>query len=550
MASPTAIVVGAGAGGVAVAARLANNGFQVTVVEKNGDIGGRCSLLHQNGYRFDQGPSLLLMPEYFHGIFHDLDTSLAAEGIDLLKCEPNYRIWFADHDTLDLTTDLAKMKAQIEEHEGRAGFEGFLRFMVESGRHYNLSCEHVLQRNFPSLWSMLRPGLLRVLWSLHPFESICSRVARYFRSEKMRQALTFASMYLGMNPFEAPGTYSLLQYTEFADGIWYPAGGFYGVLDALARVGTRLGVDYRLNSPVSSIHLSPDGKSASGVCLQSGELLHSDVVVVNADLTYAYNHLLPKSVYAETLKKRQTSCSSISFYWSLDTTFPELKSHNVFLADEYRESFDAIFKDNHIPDHPSFYVHVPSRLDPSAAPAGKDAVVVLVPVGHLGDPPASNKESPKTPEPSWDNTISQTRTLILDTIEARTGASLRDHLVNEQIETPRTWQAKYNLDRGAILGLSHSFFNVLSFRPRICHPWIRDLFFVGASTHPGTGVPVCLAGSGIVCQEILATREEDVGGSRYLRVYGWVVVVLLGCWLWWAFGGGICLDVVWCLRVL
>lgn len=259
MDPPTAIVVGTktpssillsnqatggGAGGVGVAARLAKKGYKVTVVEKNADIGGRCSLMKKDDYvhpsciylisqfntntskRFDQGPSLLLMPSFYHQIFDDLDTSISAEGITLRKCEPSYRIWFADHDHIDLSSDIPSIKAQIEAYEGPHGFEGFLRFLIESGRHYTLSCEHVLHRNYPTIWSLLRWDLLVALPRLHIFESIYTRASRYFRSDKLRQAFTFASMYLGMSPFDAPATYSLLQYTEMTDGIWYPLGGF------------------------------------------------------------------------------------------------------------------------------------------------------------------------------------------------------------------------------------------------------------------------------------------------------------------------------------
>lgn len=169
------------------------------------------------------------MPELFHQTFHDLGTSLEEESVNLLKCEPNYCIWFADHDCFHLSTDLARMKLQIERHEGEDGFQNFLRFMQEAGKHYELSLKHVLQRNFPRMLSMLRPAFLMSVFTMHPFESIYGRISRYFRSEKLRRVFTFASMYLGMNPFEAPGTYSLLQFTELAHGIAYPAGGFQEV---------------------------------------------------------------------------------------------------------------------------------------------------------------------------------------------------------------------------------------------------------------------------------------------------------------------------------
>ncbi|KAJ5632848.1 Phytoene desaturase [Penicillium lividum] len=323
-----------------------------------------------------------------------------------------------------------------------------------------------------------------------------SRVKRHFTSDKLRRAFTFASMYLGMNPFEAPGTYSLLQYTELAHGILYPEGGFVKVLEALANVGNRLGVEYRLNTEVASIIYSPENK-IQGIRLKTDEKLFADLVVINSDLVYAYNNLLPPDSYSRSLTKRAASCSSISFFWSFDRIIPELQVHNVFLAEEYKESFDAIFHRHQLPDEPSFYVNVPSRIDPTAAPEGKDAVVVLVPVGHLVDDPSNPQD--------WDRLISHAREVVLKTIESRTGASrLRDSLIHESIETPMSWKTKFNLDRGAILGLSHSFFNVLSFRPHIRHSKIQGLYFVGASTHPGAGVPVALSSAKVVAENIIS----------------------------------------------
>ncbi|KAG8207127.1 Phytoene dehydrogenase [Trichophyton interdigitale] len=500
MKEQTAIIVGAGAGGVATAARLEKEGFKVTVVEKNGFIGGRCSLIRENGYRFDQGPSLLLLPRLFADTFKDLGTSMQDEGIQLLKCEPNYRIWFGDHDRVDMSTDMAKMKAEIERHEDDAGFGQYLSYMKESGQHHDISMAYVMKENFTSLSSMLQAEFLFSTLPLHPFESIYSRVSRYFSSEKMRRVFTFASMYLGMSPFDAPATYSLLQYSELTDGIWYPAGGFQGILEALANIGKRSGVKYFLNEPVSSIQLSKDGSTAVGVKLESGKILTADTVVINADLVYAYNELLPISPLANDLKTRPSSCSTISFFWSFDRVIPELQAHNIFLAEEYRESFDSIFNDHKIPTDPSFYVNVPSRVDPSAAPRGKDAAVALVPVGHLVDNSAWTDD--------MDSVVARTRERVIDTIESRTGArGLRDCIISEQVNTPYTWKEKFNLHQGAILGLSHSFFNVLSFRPKTKHDTIKGLYFVGASTHPGTGVPLCFAGSKIVCRQIL----EDIG---------------------------------------
>ncbi|KAF1838499.1 phytoene dehydrogenase [Decorospora gaudefroyi] len=512
--APSVVVVGAGAGGVAIAARLAAAGCKVTVVEKNGFSGGRCSLIHRQGYRFDQGPSLLLLPRFFHETFEDLGTSLDSEGVTLVKCEPNYNVHFHDDTSFKLSTDISVMKSEIERFEGKDGFERYLSFLQESHRHYEVSIIHVLRKNFYSLLSMIRLDFLWHLFELHPFESIYYRASKYFWTERLRRVFTFASMYMGMSPFDAPGTYSLLQYTELAEGIWYPLGGFHKVVESLVNVGERLGVEYMFNSPIRNIQVSSDGKRATGVVFEDDnkEPLTADVVVCNADLAYAYNRLLPSTSFARSLLKRQASCSSISFYWALDRQFPELSTHNIFLAEDYKDSFDSIFKKHQIPEQPSFYVNVPSRVDPSAAPEGCDSIVILVPVGHLhGSSTDSHRGSKHTAglTQDWDAMVAAARNTILKTMEARLNISLGPHIIAETINTPPTWKSTFNLDRGAILGLSHSFFNVLSFRPKTKHRSIEDLYFVGASTHPGTGVPIVLAGAKLVSEQILHALHQE-----------------------------------------
>ncbi|GLB07528.1 hypothetical protein AtubIFM57258_002871 [Aspergillus tubingensis] len=375
MAKKSAIVVGAGVGGISIAARLAREGLTVTVLEKHAFVGGRCSIIQRDGYRFDQGPSLLLMREIFSKTFEDLGTSLSSEGVELLKCEPNYCIWFPDNDIVELSSDISRLKEEVIRHEGITGLSKLLDFLKETGQYYNLTLDYIMNRDFPHFLSLLQPNVLRALVAMRPWTTMAAIVEQYFTSTNMKQAWTFASMYMGMSPYQAPGTYSLLQYSETIDGIWYPRGGFQKVLQALADVGRRLGVDYRLRAPVDSVLLAPDQRSAKGVRLSSGEAIYADLVVINADLVYAYNNLLPESGY-----------------------------------DKYRESFDSIFIEHGIPDEPSFYVNVPSRIDPTAAPPGKDAVVVLVPVGSLREPGINDKKR-------WDRIIPGIRDLMDSTLQ-------------------------------------------------------------------------------------------------------------------------------------
>ena len=193
----------------------------------------------------------------------------------------------------------------------------------------------------------------------------------------------------------------------------------------------------------------------------------------------------------------------------MDKMIPELHTHNVFLADDYKDSFDDIFKRQQIPKEPSFYVNVPSRVDPSAAPEGRDTVVVLVPCGHLVQGEGDRVVNTHSAQ-DWQAMIAKARHAVFETIRLRTGADLQSHVSHEIINTPVSWKERFNLDRGAILGLSHSFWNVLSFRPKTKHADIGGLYFVGASTHPGTGVPIVLCGSKITTEQIL----DDLGMAK------------------------------------
>lgn len=479
-------------------------------MEKNDFTGGRCSLIHHDGYRFDQGPSLFLLPQLFRETFADLDTTMEDSGVDLLRCPSNYNVYFHDGARFQHSSDLVAMRREIERWEGPEGFERWVAWLQEGHRHYEISVKEVLKKNFMNFWDMGRPSFLSKILEMHPFESIWTRAGRYFYTERLRRVFTFATMYMGMSPFDAPATYSLLQYTEFAEGIWYPRGGFHTVVDALATIGKKFGVEYRLSTPVSKVLTSPDGKKATGVLLEGGENLSADVVVLNADLVYSYNNLLPRSPQVESraksLQKKEASCSSNSFYWSLDRKIPELSTHNIFLAEEYMESFDSIFTKHTLPDEPSFYVHVPSRIDPSAAPEGRDSVIVLVPVGHLSQSKGIDADAglPED-EQQWDQIVNRARASVLKTMNSRLGLTqpLEDAISHEIVNTPLVWENKFNLDKGAILGLGHNFFNVLWFRPKTKAPELQSTYFVGASTHPGTGVPIVLAGAKITAEQIL-----------------------------------------------
>lgn len=273
----------------------------------------------------------------------------------------------------------------------------------------------------------------------------------------------------------------------------------------LVQIGTRLGVKHHLSLPVEKVTVS-HGK-ALGVSLDSSTFVEADAIVINADLIYAFKSLLPSVPSTSNVlsRSKNVSCSSISFYWSLSKTFPQLETHNMFVESSFRQRSTQIYMKRQSPMKTSFYVHVPSRVDPTAAPAGKDAVIVLVLVENLGD------ADPDCEGFDEANLVTFAREHVISSIEKRTGTTGFHKLIDhESVNTPSTWQESFNSEKGGLFGLDHNLFNILSFRPKIKHDSVAGVYFVGASTHPGAGVPTCLAGARLTAERVLQDLEVAI----------------------------------------
>jgi phytoene desaturase len=486
----TAIVIGAGIGGIAAAARLARNGFQVTVVEKNQQPGGRCYQIIRDGHRFDVGPTLFLMPEVFAETYAALGERME-DHLDLRRIDPTYTVRFSDGLQLQLTADLLKMQPQLDAIEGNA-FDGFLRYMAEGNNHYRVSIEKFVGRNFYNIFRYFSPANLPLLFQLKALTRHYQNIGNYFKDPRLKAAFTFQNMYLGLSPYDAPATYSLLQYTELAGGVWYPMGGMYRVIETLTAIAEKLGVRFVYSAPVKQLKV--EGNQVTGVALADGKLLAADLFVGNADLPYIYKNLLPDAAEAKQLEKKKYTCSTIMFYWGVDKPYPELGHHNVFLAGDYKRSFDSIFNEHTLPAEPSFYVHAPARTDPASAPAGQDTLVVLVPVGHL----AENRSQ------DWEALVQRARQTVFTRLANQMGAGdLAQHIKFEVVYTPLDWKEQFNLVKGAAFGLSHNFQQVGYLRPQNRHARYKNLYFAGASTHPGTGLPIVLLSAKLTTERIM-----------------------------------------------
>ncbi len=502
----SAMVIGAGIGGLAVAARLARAGYRVRLLEKNPLPGGRTAALDLGGYRFDVGPTFFLMPAVFAETYRALGERME-DHLDLVRLDPAYRIHFHDGSQLDLSSNLPYMREQLEALEPGA-FGAYLRFLAEGYRHHQISLDRFLGRNFYTLGEYLSPRNLPLLIRLKALTTHYKNTSRFFRDPRLRAAFSFQNMYLGVSPFEAPATFSLLQYLEVADGVWFPKGGLYQVILSLASIAEKQGVRLEYNAPVTEIMV--DGNRARGVTLADGRRLTADLVVANADLPYVYSRLLPDDGSAARLAGKKYTSSALMFYWSVrGGRSAALLHHNAFLADrQFRRSFEQIFDQHTLPEEPSFYVCAPTRTDPSFAPPDGDSLLVLVPVGHL---------DARHPQ-DWQALRTRARASVRARLATLGLGDLDERVVAEATLGPENYERDLNLTHGSAFGLSHNFAQVGYLRPHNVHARYHNLYFVGASTHPGTGLPIVLSSARLTVERILAEAGRPAKASARQHV--------------------------------
>lgn len=502
MSATTAVVVGAGIGGLSAALHLARRGVQVTVVEKNREPGGRVGQFTREGHTFSTGPTLMIMPLLYRAELErmgiDMDAALRPQRVD-----PTYDVVFDDGARLAMTSDLTVMRGQLEAIEP-GSFEGFLRYIDEGCRHYHLGMSGLVDRDFRRVTQFVTPANAVLALRIKALLPHYRHMGRFFDSDRLRAAFTYQDVYMGLSPFSAPSTFSLTPYSELAHGVWYPTGGMYRIAEALAEAAEAAGVTIEYRAAVRAIEV--EGNRTTGVLLEDERRLVADVVVANADLPYVYRRLLPDDRPAERLARRTYSGSTISFFWGTDREYPELNPHTLFLADCYRENFDRIERNEPLPDLPSVYVHAPTRLDPATAPPGRDTLIAVVPTGHMvydGDDPDRRAAE----DASWEVELGRARRAVLARLAGLGLTDLEDHITVEATATPPTWRDHHNLQRGATHGLAHTLFQLAYLRPHNRHARYRNLYFAGASTHPGTGVPTALVSGRLAAERV----ADDLG---------------------------------------
>ncbi|MCS7145774.1 MAG: phytoene desaturase family protein [Nitrososphaerota archaeon] len=481
------VVVGAGVGGLAVAALLAKDGHEVTVVEKNESIGGRAGAFIRDGFAFDTGPTWYLMPDVFDRFFQEFGRR-TSDLYTLYRLDPSYRVFFDDGEVVDISHDVEKVYQLFDSLE-EGGGEKLRRFLNKCEELYK-SIRKTLYLDLDSPLSLLNREILSQGLKINIFESVESYVKKSFQSDKARKILLYSVGFIGTPPAKSPSFYAILNYVKIVQGVYFPEGGIRRLVQVLYDLAKSQGVEFLTGQEVKKIEVE-DGVARR--VLVDGSALDADVVVVNADYAYTELNLLDRRyrTYDENYwRSRTLTPSALIAFIGLDRKIDSLTTHNVFLERDWSENFYQIFDPLRAkwPDYASYYVHVPSKVDKSAAPKEGEAVFFLIPIA------SGLEDSDEKREKLFTN--------ILRDLEHKTGEKIGENIVLKGLFSIRDFSARFNAFRGTALGLAHTLRQTAFWRPRHRSAKVKNLYYTGQYTHPGIGLPMVLISAQIVRKKI------------------------------------------------
>ncbi len=490
MAKRRVVIVGAGPGGLATAMQLSHAGVDVTLIEARARVGGRCSSIEAEGFRFDLGPTFYLYPRILREIFRSVGRDIDRE-IPMVRLDPQYRVSFGMGGQLDCTPNLQSMDDQI----GKLSPQdvGALKRYLDDNRIKLAKFRPILESPFNSMLDLLRPSLVSAAPYVKPWKTLGQELQSYFQDPRLVIALSFQAKYLGMSPFRCPSLFSILSFLEYEYGVFHPIGGCGRVSERMADIARELGCDVRTDEPVEALEFA--GKKVTAVRTAKGRY-EADSIVINADFAHAMQALVPDHLRNRwsnaKIEKKQFSCSTFMIYLGIRGAYESLPHHTIHIAKDYDRNLRQIEQDKILPDDPSFYVQNPCVTDPSLAPPGMSTLYVLVPVPHLSD---------STP---WDDEQTALfRNLTFDRLGEIGLSDLRSRIVYEKTITPAQWQDDYRVYRGATFNLAHNLGQMLHLRPHNRFEDLDGVYLVGGGTHPGSGLPVIYESTRITCRQLL-----------------------------------------------
>ena len=476
------VVVGAGLGGLSATLRLLGAGRRVTVLERASVPGGRAGVLHDGGYTFDTGPTVLTMPELIETAFNSVGEELS-DWVTLHPLSPLYRAWFADGSRLDVHSDTEAMAQEISTGVSAEDAAGYRRFVDFTTQLYRYQMNDFIDRNIDSPLDVMTPNLAR-LAAIGGFGRMAPTVARFMRDTRLQRLFTFQSMYAGMSPFDALAIYCVIAYMDSVAGVYTPEGGMHAVPDAMAAAAQKHGAEFRYDTEV--VHIECRGRRAVAVHTNNGERISCDAVVVNAEVPTAMRDLLGSEPWS--VRRLRSSPSCYLMLVGSSASYSQIVHHNLHFGRDWHGVFDQLIKRGELMSDPSFLVSNPTYSDRALAPEGRQGYYVFFPTPNT------------TADIDWRSERSRYRDQVLDTLERRGYVGFSDAIEAEHITDPVDWE-RQGMPDGSPFSSAHSFWQTGPFRPK--NLWGDNVVFAGSSTVPGVGVPMVLISGRLAAERII-----------------------------------------------
>jgi len=491
------IVIGAGVAGLSAAVRLQKLGYEVTLYEKDRQVGGKMNQIKTAGFTFDLGPTIVMMPEIYREVFEFCGKD-PDDYIPMKKVDPMLKLYFNKEEPIEFSNDLIELTKTLE-NISPEDTQGYFAFLADIYQRYTIAKEAFITKSFRGFWDFYNPKSLWAGIRLRTFSDAYTSISKFVKDDRLRKSLAFQTLYIGVSPYQGPSLYTIIPMIELFYGVYFIEGGMYTLATSLARLFEELGGKIVYETSVDEILI--DNKIAKGIRIGKEQVM-ADAIVCGADFPYAMKELIPderkRGKYTnKKIAKFEYSCSCFLMYLGLDKKYPEEHLHSIYFAEDFKQNVDDLFERGNLPDDPSFYLYRPSLMDDSLAPEGQEGLYVLVPVPEL-----SKYEK-------WtEQTMQAYRQKIIRLLKEKTiFKNIDEHIVSETLITPKDFSERFNAYNGATFGLKPTLKQSNYYRPHNKFSAAENLYFCGSSTHPGAGVPIVMQSAKLAVEELL--RDDN-----------------------------------------
>ncbi len=493
--SAPVVVIGGGLGGLTAACTLAARGYEVTLLEKNAWLGGKAAVLEEAGFRFDMGPTILTVPSILRRVYQEAGQSLS-DHLDLVRLDPQWRCFFDDASVLDLFAATERMQAELD-LKAPGTSQPYEEFLALSKKLHEISERYFFWRPVGGVWDTLdmsktfQISVLKDLKAMRMGSTVAGTIRSFIKDKRLAQLLDHFTQYIGSSPDASPAILCAIAHMQTSEGVWYPRGGTGAVARALTKLGTSLGVRFRTQTGVSRIVVK-DG-AVQGVVTEAGELVKASAVISNGDAVRTHRELIGGDAARKFEKRRsyEPACSGVVLYLGLNKRYEHLQHHSFVFSRDAEEEFHSIYEKGEPAPDPTCYLCAPSFSEPEVAPAGGEALYVLVHTPYLRS------------HHDWSKMLPAYRKVIFDKLARSAGLEdLESRIVFERALTPQDIHDRYRVLHGAIYGIaSHGRFSG-AFKPSNRSSDVRGLYLAGGAAHPGPGMPMVMMSGWIAADAV------------------------------------------------